>query len=232
MIPPETLAGIRLLIFDLDGTLVDSELDLALSVNAVRRAMGLEPLPVATVASYVGQGVTVLIRRALGEASSAETIDNATAMFLKYYGDHMLDNTVPYDGVREALAGLGGNPMAVLTNKPVRFSTRLLAGLDLVRHFKCIYGGDSFAAKKPDPVGVYKLMNDLGATARTTLIVGDSDTDVLTGRNSGVWTCGVTYGIGSRTLRAAPPDLLLDDLRELPALLNGKKAQAGSKKRK
>ncbi len=230
MIPSESLAGIRLLIFDLDGTLVDSELDLALSVNAVRRAMGLDPLPVATVASYVGQGVTVLIRRALGEAVSKETIDKATEMFLKYYGEHMLDNTVPYDGVREALAGLDARPMAVLTNKPVRFSTRLLAGLDLARQFKCIYGGDSFASKKPDPVGVNKLMNDLGASARTTLIVGDSDTDVFTGRNAGVWTCGVTYGIGSRTLRGAPPDLLLDDLRELPVLLNGEKH--ASKERK
>ncbi|HET7841034.1 MAG TPA: HAD-IA family hydrolase [Terriglobia bacterium] len=230
MIPPESLDGIRLLIFDLDGTLVDSELDLALSVNAVRRAMGLDPLPVATVASYVGQGVTALIRRALGEAPSAETLENATAMFLKYYGEHMLDNTVPYDGVREALAGLGGKPLAVLTNKPVRFSTRLLTGLDLARHFKWIYGGDSFASKKPDPVGVYKLMNDLGASPRTTLIVGDSDTDVLTGQNAGVWTCGVTYGIGSRTLRGTPPDLLLDDLRELPPLLNGKKTREGSRK--
>jgi phosphoglycolate phosphatase len=222
MIPEETLAQIRLLIFDLDGTLVDSELDLALSVNAVRREMGLEALPVERVASYVGQGVTVLIRRALGEAASDETVEKATAMFLKYYGAHMLDNTVPYPGVREALAALGSTPMAVLTNKPVVFSRLLLAGLDLARHFAFIYGGNSFEQKKPDPVGVYKLMNDMNVAPGATLIVGDSDTDVMTGQNAGVWTCGVTYGIGSRSLEETPPDILLADLRELPPLLNGK----------
>ncbi len=228
MISSQTLVAIRLLIFDLDGTLVDSELDLALSVNAVRREMGLGPLPVARVASYVGQGVTVLIRRALGEAAAQETVDQATAMFLKYYGEHMLDNTVPYDGVREALATLDANPMAVLTNKPVVFSQRLLEGLDLARHFAFIYGGNSFAQKKPDPVGVYRLMNDLKASPETTLLVGDSDTDVLTGRNAGVWTCGVTYGIGSRTLKDTPPDLLLGDLRELPPLVNGRAGNRNS----
>lgn len=222
MIPEEALAQIRLLIFDLDGTLVDSELDLALSVNAVRNEMGLAPLPVERVASYVGQGVTVLIRRALGEAASDESVEKATAMFLKYYGEHMLDNTVPYPGVREALAALGSNQMAVLTNKPVVFSRRLLSGLGLASHFAFIYGGNSFEQKKPDPVGVYKLMNDMNVPAKATLIVGDSDTDVLTGQNAGVWTCGVTYGIGSRSLEETPPDLLVADLRELPALLNGK----------
>jgi phosphoglycolate phosphatase len=222
MIPENALAQIRLLIFDLDGTLVDSEIDLALSVNAVRKEMGLEPLPVHQVASYVGQGVTVLIRRALGEAATDETVKNVTNRFLKYYGDHMLDNTVPYPGVREALEALGSTPMAVLTNKPVVFSQRMLAGLGLARHFAFIYGGNSFEQKKPDPVGVYKLMNDMKASAKATMIVGDSDTDVLTGQNAGVWTCGVTYGIGSLSLEATPPDLLLADLRELPPLLNGR----------
>jgi phosphoglycolate phosphatase len=221
MISQEILAQIRLLIFDLDGTLVDSELDLALSVNAVRREMGLEPLPVPRVASYVGQGVTVLIRRALGESASEETVEKATAMFLKYYGEHMLDNTAPYPGVCQALAELE-TKMAVLTNKPVVFSRRMLQGLGLAGHFAFVYGGNSFEQKKPDPVGVYKLMNDLDASPPATLIVGDSSTDVMTGRNAGVWTCGVTYGIGSRSLDETPPDLLIADLRELPRLLNGR----------
>lgn len=223
MIPQNALAQIGLLIFDLDGTLVDSELDLALSVNAVRGELGLGPLPVHLVASYVGQGVTVLIRRALDDAFSQETVEKATGMFLKYYGEHMLDNTVPYPGVREALDSLGTKPMAVLTNKPVVFSQRMLEGLGLARHFAYIYGGNSFEQKKPDPVGVHKLMKDMNAAAESTLIVGDSNTDVLTGQNAGVWTCGVTYGIGSSSLEATPPDLLLADLRELPPLLNGKR---------
>ena len=221
MIPEKALSQIRLLIFDLDGTLVDSELDLALSVNAVRGELGLEPLPVPQVASYVGKGVSVLIHRALGEAYSDENVKKAVEMFLKYYGEHMLDNTVPYPGVREALDSLGPRPMAVLTNKPVVFSRRMLQGLGLARHFAYIYGGNSFEQKKPDPIGVHKLMEDMNAAAESTLIVGDSDTDVLTGQNAGIWTCGVTYGIGSQSLEETPPDLLLGDLRELPSLLNG-----------
>lgn len=221
MIPEKALSQIRLLIFDLDGTLVDSELDLALSVNAVRGELGLEPLPVPQVASYVGKGVSVLIHRALGEAYSDENVKKAVEMFLKYYGEHMLDNTVPYPGVREALDSLGPRPMAVLTNKPVVFSRRMLQGLGLARHFAYIYGGNSFEQKKPDPIGVHKLMEDMNAAAESTLIVGDSDTDVLTGQNAGIWTCGVTYGIGSQSLEETPPDLLLGDLRELPPLLNG-----------
>lgn len=224
MIPENKLDGIELLIFDLDGTLVDSEMDLAQSVNAVRDAMGLEPLPIARVASYVGQGVNMLIRRALGEAVTDETMEEAVTLFLEYYRDHMLDHTVPYPGVRAALDELRHKKLAVLTNKPVVFSRHLLVGLELASYFAFVYGGNSFDQKKPDPVGVHKLMRDLGAAPQATLIVGDSDTDVLTGRNAGVWTCGVTYGIGSATLEAAPPDLLVQDMRELPPLLNGRKA--------
>ena len=220
------LARLRLLIFDLDGTLVDSEMDLALSVNAARREMGMKALPVPRVASYVGQGVQMLIRRALGEKATEKNLERAVELFLAYYRDHMLDNTVPYPGVREALESLGAKKLAVLTNKPVIFSRKMLAGLGLAKHFEFIYGGNSFSQKKPDPVGVFKLCKDLKVPPEETMIVGDSDTDVLTGRNAGAWTCGVTYGIGSQSLQATPPDLLLGDLRELPALLNGRKRSA------
>jgi phosphoglycolate phosphatase len=224
MIPQDKLKQIQLLIFDLDGTLVDSELDLALSVNAVRAKMGMEPLPIAQVASYVGRGVNVLMERALEELASEDLVEQAVTLFLAYYHEHMLDNTVPYPGVRETLEELKKKNLAVLTNKPVVFSKHLLGGLGMSNYFSYIYGGNSFEQKKPDPVGVYKLLEDLGGSPETTLIVGDSDTDVLTGRNAGVWTCGVTYGIGSHTLEATPPDLLLDDLRKLPGLLNGRQS--------
>ena len=218
------LAAIQLLIFDLDGTLIDSKTDLVLSVNATRKRMGLGPLPAEVVSSYVGRGVTVLIRRALGEAATESNVEKATAIFLEYYRDHMLDNTVPYPGVREALEELNGRKMAVLTNKPVRFSRAILEGLSMAGYFSHIYGGNSFARKKPDPVGLLTLMNELAAGPGETMIVGDSDTDVLTGRNAGVWTCGVTYGLAPRTLEATAPDVLLADLRQLPALLNGREA--------
>ena len=218
----DALTSIQLLIFDLDGTLIDSKLDLVLSVNATRERMGMGPLPAEVVSSYVGRGVTVLIRRSLGEAATEENVERATSIFLAYYREHMLDNTVTYDGVREALQELTAYKRAVLTNKPVNFSRAILDGLGIAHYFSYVYGGNSFERKKPDAVGVFKLMSDLNVDAAQTMIVGDSDTDVLTGRNAGVWTCGVTYGLAPHTLKAAPPDVLLGDLRELPPLLNGK----------
>jgi len=212
---------VRLLVFDLDGTLVDSKQDLALSVNAMRREMGLAALPLDQIASYVGHGVTLLVRRSLGTLATDENVEKGLAFFLSYYRDHMLDNTAPYPGVGEALEKLAGHKMAVLTNKPVHFSREMLTRLGFASHFEYIYGGNSFPQKKPDPAGLYKLMEDLQISARATLMVGDSDTDVLTGRNAGVWTCGVTYGFGAHTLQAVPPDLVIDDMRELLPLLNG-----------
>jgi phosphoglycolate phosphatase len=217
------LAGIRLVIFDLDGTLVDSKQDLALSVNAMRERLGLAPLHHEVIASYVGQGVTVLIRRALGEQATNEQAQEGLEIFLGYYREHMLDNTRDYPGVREALAELHEKKLAVLTNKPVHFSREMLERLGIAQYFSFIYGGNSFQQKKPDPVGVRKLMNDTESSPQDTLMVGDSDTDVLTGRNAGVWTCGVTYGFGAHTLESEPPDFLVGDLRDLPLLLNGAK---------
>jgi len=118
------LNGTRLLIFDLDGTLIDSEADLVQSVNAVRTWMGLDPLPEKLVATYVGRGVPVLMRRALGEDASEEDIARGVDYFLQFYQEHMLDHTVPYPGVREALERLNGRTLAVLTNKPVNFQPR------------------------------------------------------------------------------------------------------------
>ena len=229
----DALNDIRLLVFDLDGTLIDSMKDLALSVNATREWMGLPRLPNETIASYVGQGVPTLIRRALANGAAGEVteeaVQEATAFFLDYYRAHMLDNTVTYAGVREALEELKDRKLAVLTNKPVVFSRAILAGLKLADYFAFAYGGNSFEQKKPDPVGVIKLMSHTGALPRETVMVGDSDTDVLTGRNAGVWTCGVTYGLGSHTLEKVTPDMLVRDLRELPPLLNARRQVQKSK---
>ena len=217
---PIPLDQIKLVIFDLDGTLVDSKQDLAMSVNAMRAEMGLPPLPLHLIASYVGQGVTLLVRRSLGEHATAENVEKGLGFFLAYYRDHMLDHTAPYPGVGEALEKLRGHKMAVLTNKPVIFSREMLTRLGFASYFAYIYGGNSFPQKKPDPMGLYKLMEDLQVSSRETLMVGDSDTDVVTGRNAGVWTCGVTYGFGAHTLERVSPDLVIDDMRELPPLLN------------
>lgn len=212
-------AGVRALIFDLDGTLIDSKLDLVLSVNATLAHAGRAPLTHDTIASYVGNGVQVLVRRALGEGATDAQVDDATKFFLAYYREHMLDNTVTYPGVREALELLRDHPMAVLTNKPVRFSQAILHGLGLLRYFRYVYGGNSFETKKPDPAGARILLRDFALDAREAMIVGDSDVDVRTARNADTWACGVTYGLGLESMRANPPDVMLDSLIELPALL-------------
>lgn len=222
VISKQDLDQIELLIFDLDGTLVNSEQDLANSVNAMLNLVGREPLSVERIASYVGQGVTVLVARAFGDGASEEEVEQGVDIFRKHYREHMLDNTVPYSGVREALDELAGRKMAVLTNKPVNFSRRMLSGLGLTERFLRIYGGDSFENKKPDPIGINRLMEETQVPASKTMMVGDSISDIMAGRNAGVWTCGVNYGFGAPTLDEAPPDIRIDNLRELPHLLNGK----------
>jgi len=216
------LARVRVLIFDLDGTLIDSKLDLALSINAMLEYMGRAPLPHETIYGFVGNGAPVLVRRSLLEGTSPAEItdaeaDRGLAYFLAYYRAHMLDNTVAYPGVREGLALLAEYPMAVLTNKPVNFSRAILEGLDLSRCFRYVYGGNSFEKKKPDPFGVRILLGDLNSTPAEAMMVGDSDVDVRTARNAGIWSCGVTYGLGIDSLRANPPDLLIDSLTDLPS---------------
>ena len=139
---------VRLLVFDLDGTLVDSKQDLALSVNAMRAEMGLPPLPLELITSYVGHGVTLLVRRALGDHATDENVEKGLAFFLAYYRDHMLDNTAPYPGVAEALEKLGGHKMAVLTNKPVNFSREMLTRLGFASLLRLHLRGQQLSAKK------------------------------------------------------------------------------------
>jgi len=211
---------VRCLIFDLDGTLIDSKLDLALSVNATLEHMGRPPLPHETIYRYVGNGAQMLVQRALGREATPQEAENGLAYFLAYYREHMLDNTVTYPGVREGLELLVDHPMAVLTNKPVRFSNWILEGLGLSRYFRYVYGGNSFEKKKPDPIGVEVLLRDLQLAPQETMMVGDSDVDVRTARNSGIWACGVSYGLGTEGMQAVPPDLMVDSLVELDSHLN------------
>jgi phosphoglycolate phosphatase len=209
-----------LLVFDLDGTLVDSQRDLTDSVNATRAWMGLGPLPPETVAQYVGKGAPVLVQRALPDAGE-EDWARGLKYFLDYYREHMLDSTRLYPGVREALDELhgAGVPLAVLTNKPIRFSLRMLEGLGLDLHFFRVYGGNSFPEKKPHPMGLDALIAESRADRDRTVMIGDSAVDVQTARNAGVRACGVKWGFQPETFAAWPPDFLIGDLRELAALV-------------
>jgi phosphoglycolate phosphatase len=210
----------ELVIFDLDGTLIDSKRDLVNSVNATRVHAGLTKLADDVVASYVGNGAPVLIRRAFPDVSDVEHA-RLLRYFLDYYRDHMLDATTLYPGVREALDRLHAAEvaMAVLTNKPVRFSVGLLEGLGIDTHFFRIYGGNSFEEKKPNPIGIRMLMEESGAPRERTLMVGDSAVDVLTARNARVPACGVRWGFQPESFATTPPDYLIDDMGEILDLI-------------
>jgi len=211
----------NLVIFDLDGTLIDSKLDLVHSVNAARLLMNLGPISEELVSSYVGNGAPVLLRRALGPEASEADVARALEYFLSYYRAHMLDNTRLYPGVREALDRLlaGGAKMAVLTNKPVRFSREIVDGLGLGKHFFQIYGGNSFEQKKPDPIGIETLLGESGVARERTIMVGDSGVDVRTARNAGIWCIGCTFGLAPQTLVNNQPDVLVDSPKDWTAAL-------------
>ncbi len=210
-------SGLDLLIFDLDGTLIDSKQDLANSVNATRVHMGRDPIDDEVVSSWVGNGAPVLIRRAMDAEAPEADVERALAYFLAYYRDHMLDNTVLYPGIRSGLDELrdAGLKMAVLTNKPVRFSQTLVAGLGIDAHFFQVYGGNSFEQKKPDPIGIETLCKEAGAAAGRTLMIGDSPVDIRTARNAGVRCCGVSWGLQPDSLRLEQPDVLVDRMDQL-----------------
>src|SRR5262249_52936994 len=163
-------SGVRLLIFDLDGTLIDSKLDLADSVNATLEHMGRRPLPHETIYRYVGDGAAMLVKRALGGEVTDVEADRCLSYFLSYSPLHMLDHTVMYPGVREGLERLRDRSLAVLTNKPVRFSRDILSGLGIADFFHTVYGGNSFEKKKPDPIGVQTLLRDLPGEPREAMM--------------------------------------------------------------
>lgn len=217
---PIPSASIKLLIFDLDGTLIDSRADLVNSVNGMLRRFGRKELPPEVVATYIGDGAPMLVRRALGDPVDDRYFQEALQYFLDFYREHKLDHTVVYDGVFPALESMrDGRKMAVLSNKPVNPSRAIVEALGLGTFFAQVYGGNSFPTKKPDPMGALELMREFGAQPEETLMIGDSSIDVVTGRNCGMWTCGCTYGFSPHTLEQAPPDVLVDRPSELPLVL-------------
>jgi phosphoglycolate phosphatase len=222
---PIPSGSLRLLVFDLDGTLIDSGADLCASINAMLEHFGRPPLPQPVISTYIGDGAARLVSRSLGDPEDPVFLDSALTYFLDYYREHKLDQTYVYPGVFPSLDSLrlapGGaqRPMAVLTNKPIGPSLAICEALGLSPYFFRIYGGNSFTTKKPDPEGLLALIREAGVTAQETLMIGDSDVDILTARSAGVWSMGCSYGLSPHTLAEVPPDCLVDSPDDWPVAL-------------
>jgi len=212
-------SSVRALIFDLDGTLIDSKLDLIRSVNAMLLELGREQLHEDTISGYIGHGAPQLVGQALGQAATEQECKRALKFFLAYYEDHKMDSTCAYPGVPEALQQLAAFPMAILTNKPVRISGRILEELGLAKYFRAVYGGNSFETKKPNPLGAQTILREFGAAPTEAILIGDSEVDVQTARNAGTFAAAVNYGFGTHDRVAYPADIYLDRLTDLPPLL-------------
>jgi phosphoglycolate phosphatase len=216
---------LKLLIFDLDGTLVDSRQDLANSINAMLRNYHRQELHPDVIATYIGDGAPTLVRRSLGfkddheiGPKEEEFIEDALVYFLEWYREHKLDNTYCYDGVLDALRTLGssanGRVMSVLSNKPVNPSRAIVNALGMNEFFKAVYGGNSFETKKPDPLGAQMLLKQFNVQPEEAVIIGDSDVDMMTARNAGIYSVGVTYGLSPETLEETPGDVMVDSASE------------------
>jgi phosphoglycolate phosphatase len=210
-----------LIIFDLDGTLIDSSRDLAVATNAMRANFGLGPLDQSVINSYVGNGAPALVHRALGQRASEQQQADALQFFMQFYRAHSLEHTKLYPGVSEALENLlaAGHTLGVLTNKPEKISQDILAGLAVAGHFFGIYGGNTFPQKKPNPIGILTMSNETGIGLEETVMVGDSSVDVQTARNAEVRSCGVTWGFQPESFKEWPPDMLVEAPDQLTAML-------------
>ena len=211
-------SNVHAFLFDLDGTLIDSKLDLVNSVNFMLREMQRDVLPLATVASYIGHGAPRLVADALGPDAVEADRKRGLEIFLAHYSEHNLDATRAYPGVTEGLEALQDRPMAVLTNKPAKMSVEILEALGLRKFFRAVYGGDSFEKKKPDPAGALAILKNLGAQPHESAMVGDSGVDIQTARNAGMFAIAVNYGFGQHDRQAQPADLYIDSVQEIAAL--------------
>jgi phosphoglycolate phosphatase len=212
--------GFKLVVFDLDGTLVDASRDIASALNDAlgRLAPGHTPLSEERVRSFIGEGAQLLVERGLSAAGLSAPPAEVLPLFLECYRSRLLETTRLYPGVAEALDAFHGTRLAVLTNKPGDLSRALLEGLGVAFRFGRICGGGDVKARKPDPLGLVRLMEQEEVSPRETLMVGDSPIDIQTGRGAGTLTAGVLYGLDPQGIRAAAPDFLVKDPREIPLL--------------
>jgi len=221
---------IRLVVFDLDGTLVDSSRDLADATNALLAELGGARLSLDVVVSMVGEGAAVLVKRALERGGLDPDMPGALVRFLELYDERLLNATRPYPGMIEALAGLGAKfRLAVLTNKPERPTLEILRGLEIRQFFSDVTGGDSAHGRKPNPAGLLDLAARAGVTAAETILVGDSPVDLETSRRAGTRICLTRYGFGYRFAGTEfhGGEIFVDAAAELPGAIESISAGSG-----
>jgi len=170
------------------------------------------------VRAFIGDGARLLVTRSLEAVGLSAPVDEALPVFVRAYRQRLLESTTLYAGVKETLEALRGRHLAVLTNKPGDMSRTILSGLGVAERFFRILGGGDVAQHKPDPGGLLELLSASGAAPEQTVVVGDSAIDVRTGQAAGTHTVGVTYGFAPESLAASPPEVLIDELRQLPPL--------------
>ncbi len=215
---------VKCLLFDLDGTLIDSRDDLADSVNLMLSELNLANLPSETIYNFIGEGVFNLINRSISASlkreSEIEFSNHGVEIFRKIYAENCLIKTKLYEGVSETLNELGDYQKAVVTNKPWKFSVKILEGLGISHHFKIVCGGDSFAERKPSPIPLVQTAKSLNCSPAECLMIGDSWVDIEAGKNAKIKTCGCVFGFrGCAELEKAGADFLIDWFSELKQIL-------------
>ena len=210
---------VDILIFDLDGTLIDSRKDIANAVNHTRKLFNLGELDTFFIASHIGNGVKNLIQKSISELESKD-LEKALKIFQEYYGEHCVEETTVYPGVSDVLKYYESKKMAVVSNKPSPFTERILKEKKLISYFQLILGEESHPKKKPDPASLLHVIEKLGGKPETSCMIGDWITDIEAGKRAGMITVGCLYGIGNqKELKEFQPDYLVDSILQLKDIL-------------
>jgi len=218
------MSNYQCVLFDLDGTLVDSRKDLSHSIQLMLSELGLRHIESEEIMTFVGEGARLLVERSLRAALAAEpkvaVVDQAFEVFRQKYSAHLLDSTLPYEEVAETLNALEGLTLGVVTNKPYEFSASLLKGLGMLGLFTVVIGGDSLQERKPSPLPLTEAARRCGRVPQDCLMVGDTRFDITAGRDAGMATCGFTGGFRGRSeLIAAGADFLIDRFSQLKEIV-------------
>ncbi len=214
------MTSFQLLVFDFDGTLVDTKKDIVDSVNRTLTELNLRTLDRETLSTFIGKGVNHLMARSL-EGTECDDLPRAIDAFMRHYEEHLMDQTDLFPNCRAILEHFAHKENTILSNKPTRFITQILDALDCRAPFSTIIGGDLMPEKKPDPGGLHHILQQHNVRPEEALMIGDSLVDIETGKRAGVPTCGITYGhAGRASLETAQPNWIIDDLTELKQFIH------------